>query len=77
MVYAKKDLKKNGGIKMIKKDSSTENIRIGRRIKTCLLYTSMQAGPPDGSAEAWGLVNKFRGADDAIYRGRKRWYNFL
>lgn len=34
MVYAKKDLKKNGGIQMIKKDSSTENIRIGRRIKT-------------------------------------------
>ena len=36
MVYAKKDLKKNGGIQMIKKDSSTENIRIGRRIKTLL-----------------------------------------
>jgi len=34
MVYTKKDLKKNGGIQMIKKDSSTENIRIGRRIKT-------------------------------------------
>lgn len=34
MVYAKKDSKKNGGIQMIKKDSSTENIRIGRRIKT-------------------------------------------
>lgn len=34
MVYAKKDLKKNGGIQMIKKDCSTENIRIGRRIKT-------------------------------------------
>lgn len=34
MVYVKKDLKKNGGIQMIKKDSSTENIRIGRRIKT-------------------------------------------
>ena len=34
MVSAKKDLKKNGGIQMIKKDSSTENIRIGRRIKT-------------------------------------------
>lgn len=34
MVYAQKDLKKNGGIQMIKKDSSTENIRIGRRIKT-------------------------------------------
>lgn len=34
MVYAKKDLKKNGEIQMIKKDSSTENIRIGRRIKT-------------------------------------------
>lgn len=34
MVYAKKDLKKNGGIQMIKKDSSTENIRIERRIKT-------------------------------------------
>ena len=37
----------------------------------------IQAGPPVGSAEAWGLVNKFLGADDAIYRGRKRWYNFL
>lgn len=33
----------------------------------------IQAGPPVGSAEAWGLVNKFLGADDAIYRGRKRW----